>query len=197
MIATHTTVRRFALGLLSFLLLASLAQTARADDIFGCGGLLANACGGTVTVSGSTYSSTVSDLLSNAPGVSGDDFTLTLNLTAGSSVGSATISDGTDTFTASDITSVTVSDGSSGLTTDIAFAADWTGSGPDFGGTDASDSGTVIFDVSNGQVTNVDVDLEASSDPPTNTPEPSTGLLLGAGLFGLGAWGIRKRASFA
>lgn len=62
---------------------------------------VSDACTGTVTVSRSTYNSTVGDLLSNAPGVSGDDFTLTLSLTPGSSVGSATICDGTDTFIAS------------------------------------------------------------------------------------------------
>ncbi len=166
------------LVLSSILILAVFAfasSPAKADSIdFACGG--SNACTGTV-VAGASFSSTgIGGLTTNIPGEGSDAFTLVFDTSTGSI---QILENGVVDF-AGTITSVTPS--SSGGLTSLNLVANWTTIPGDVGGnTGTTPLSSVISITSSGSAFSVDVPILTST-----VPEPSSLLLLGAGLLLLG-----------
>lgn len=180
-------------------MLAAFVPAAHASSVeFSCGAPSSNACTGTVTGTTSTgFSTTGIGLLSNFDGT--DMFTATFT-TNSSGTGSISISDG-DGESLSGSIAATAADTSFGGDETLTFDVNWTslsaGVQAALGSTSGVGQSTVEFSVSDGTVGNASLHLNSGGTGPGGpgtTPEPSTLLLLGTGLLGLGMV-FRRRIS--
>jgi PEP-CTERM motif len=158
------------------LTMAALASSpAKADNIdFACGG--SNTCTGTLVANGANFSSSGIGLTSNIAGESADTFSLIFD----TSTSSIQIQENGVVDFAGTITSFTPS--SSGGLTQLNLVVNWTTIPGDVNGnTGTTPLSSVISITSSGSAFSVDIPILTST-----VPEPSSLLLLGAGLLLLG-----------
>lgn len=179
------------------LMLAAFVPAAHAGSVeFSCGAPATNACTGTVTGTTSTgFSTTGIGLMSNFDG--SDMFTATFT-TNSAGTGSISVSDG-DGDSLTGTIAATAADSSFGGDETLTFDVNWTTLSASvqtaLGSTSGVGQSTVEFSVSNGTVGNASLHLNSgNTGPGSPTPEPSTLLLLGTGLLGLGMV-FRRRIS--
>jgi hypothetical protein len=167
MMLSNTVSKRPLLIGLGLLVAALFAQGAKADTIdFSCG---SGSCTGTVVANGGNFSTAGIGLASS---FESDPFSLVFNTATGVI---QLVENGTDAFSGT-ITGFSSLSGAG--FSEVALAANWTTIPTDVGGsTGLTPFSFVISLSSTGQAYSVDI--------PISTPEPSTLMLLGAGLVGL------------
>ncbi|MGB6485192.1 MAG: PEP-CTERM sorting domain-containing protein [Candidatus Acidiferrales bacterium] len=163
-------------------MLATFVPRANAGSIdFACGAPSTNMCSGTITGTGAlAFTSTGIGLESSFDGTEAYTAMFTTN-SAG--MGSISISAGDGNSLSGSI--LKTSESSFGGDETLTFNVDWTTLSPAvqtaLGGTAGMGQSTVHFMVSGGAVDSADLHVNAGA-----TPEPSTLLLLGTGLLGVG-----------
>lgn len=154
---------------------------------FACGAPASNACSGSVSGSDSTGFTTSGVGLQSS--FDGTDMFTAMFTTNGAGTGSISISDNNGDSLSGDI--VATHPSSFGDDETLTFDVNWTSLSSSVQSALGASSGvgqsTVEFSVSSGNVVSADLHLSSSgSGPHSPTPEPSTLLLVGTGLMGVG-----------
>lgn len=183
-------MKRVLLAAASMLVLPFLAQTAHADTYvdFSCAG---SGCSGAVTQSSGNYSTTgitgLQQTVSGGPDYLAGTFDLIFDTSTDAISLNGDSGAGDDTLVGS---IVGVTPESLGSQTLLALTVDWTSLPTDFqtylDATNGNSVGSVIYLNTSGAATSIDFTVT-----PTSAPEPSSLLMLGAGLLAL--CGLRGR----